>query len=187
MLHPHQKYLAFIPLSKSQTKPGPRAISHLLYIVFCGIFHLFCNVFFFFSSDIQSQISVLNSDRAAWQAGAGSEGGWRVARGGCSFWLLILLGLTTYTCLRQVSHCRTVDMEICSKFNSKYQVAPGKLFENQEGGGEGVVVTKWEGSCRCVCGKCLCCVCVCVCVRIANCAGNKLVPHCQRLTPPKCF
>lgn len=47
-------------------------------------------------------------------------------------------------------------MEICSKFNSKYQVAPGKLFEKPRGVGVGG--SKWEGSC----GKWVC-VCVCVC------------------------
>lgn len=32
-------------------------------------------------------------------------------------------------------------MEICSKFNSKYQVAPGKLFENK--GNEGCEGYQW--------------------------------------------
>lgn len=57
-------------------------------------------------------------------------------------------------------------MEICSKFNSKYQVAPGKLFENE--GYQWVVRVArycvWQVE-----------LVLCVSMRSANCAGNKRV------------
>lgn len=65
MLHPHQKYLAFIPLSKSQTKPGPSfSLSLPLSFDFLWHFPLILQCMFCLS-DIQSRILVLNSDRAA--------------------------------------------------------------------------------------------------------------------------
>lgn len=51
-------------------------------------------------------------------------------------------------------------MEICSKFNSKYQVAPGKLFENEGCGGYEWVPVGGEGSwvLRVASGTCAVCV-----------------------------
>lgn len=107
--------------------------SHLLYIAFLWHFPLILQCIFLFSPH-------LTKSNLSCKLGQGSLTGRYYPpykAGGCSVWLLILLGLTVYTCLRQVSHCWTVDMEICSKFNSKYQVAPGKLFEKPRGGGSG--------------------------------------------------
>lgn len=51
-------------------------------------------------------------------------------------------------------------MEICSKFNSKYQVAPGKLFENDGERGVRGVPVGGEGSwvLRVASGTCAVCV-----------------------------
>lgn len=166
-VHPHQKYLAFIPLSKSQTKPGPSCSTSLLlssgfFVAFSTYFAMYFLLFVWHSKSNFSSKLGQGSLTGVW-------GTWQVLYGrvgGCSVWLLILLWLTTYTCLRQVSHCRTVDMEICSKFNSKYQVAPGKLFEKE--GYQWVVR---------VAGYCVWQVelVLCVSMRSANCAGNKRV------------
>lgn len=129
-------------------------------LVFLWHFPLILQCIFCCSSDIQSRISVSKLGQGSL---TGVWGTWQVLYGrvgGCSVWLLILLWLTTYTCLRQVSHCRTVDMEICSKFNSKYQVAPGKLFENDGERGVRGVPVGGEGSWVLCVASGTCAVCV---------------------------